>query len=114
MTDIKLKKNEKDTYLIRLYDEFIWGDYEGQIDKIMKSSVLLHVTWDLSNLTYVPWKYIWRQINLMVGYRAVIANHIKKNTIILPNKKWLFAIQYMFTIVPPVSPTELLIKDEII
>ena len=112
MANIKIKKNKKDTYLIRLYDEFIWEDYESQIDEIMKSSVLLYVTWDLSNLTYVPWKYIWRQINLMLRYRAVIANHIKKNTIILPNKKWLFAIQYMFNIVPPVSPTELLIKDE--
>ena len=87
MANIKIKKNKKDTYLIRLYDEFIWEDYESQIDEIMKSSVLLYVTWDLSNLTYVPWMYIWRQINLMLRYRAVISNHIKKNTIILPNKK---------------------------
>jgi hypothetical protein len=111
MANIKLKENKADFYLIRLYDEFIWENYEAQVDEIMKSSELLSVTWDLSNLSYVPWKYIGSQICLMLRHRPVIAEHIKKNTIILPNRKWLLAIQYIFSIVPPISPTELRIND---
>ena len=105
MANLKLKEREADIYVICLYDEFIWEDYKAQVDKIMKSSGLLSVTWDLSHLTYVPWQHVWKQIALMRHYRPIMAQHIKKNIIILPNKKWKHVLDLIFKIVPPVAPT---------
>ena len=95
------------TYIISLEDEFIWQEYKEQVDEIMKSQIPLTVIWDLSKLTYVPWKYEWKQIYLMLHYRPIIQQHIKNNIIILPNKEWKKTLEFIFTIVPPVSPTKL-------
>jgi len=92
-------------YTISLRDEFEWNRYREKVDNIMLSTTQLVVTWDLSHLTYVPWQHVWKQIALMRHYRPIMAQHIKKNIIILPNKKWKHVFDLIFKIVPPVAPT---------
>ena len=93
------------SYIISLQDGFEWNRYREKVDNIMLSTTQLVVTWDLSHLTYVPWQHVWKQIALMRFYRPIMAQHIKKNIIILPNKKWKHVLDLIFKIVPPVAPT---------
>ena len=102
MTDI--------SYIISLQDNFVWQEYEEQVETIMKSHLPLVVIWDLSHLSFVPWEHVWKQITLMIKYRPIMAQHIKNNIIILPNKKWKGVLEFIFTIVPPVAPTLLQYK----
>ena len=93
------------SYIISLKDEFIWSEYKEEVDTLMRSDIPLVVTWDLSQLTYVPWEHVWKQITLMIHYRPIMAEHIKNNVIILPNEGWVKALEFIFSIVPPVAPT---------
>ena len=101
----------KESYIISLQDEFVWSEYKEQVDTIMRSNIPLVVTWDLSQLTCVPWKHIWKQITLMIHYRPIMAEHIEKNIIILPNEEWKKALELIFKIVPPVAPIILQYKN---
>ena len=98
------------SYIISLQDEFVWKEYKEQVETIMESRIPLVVTWDLSQLSYVPWVHIWKQVTLMIHYRPIMAQHIKNNIIILPNKKWKEVLEFLFKIVPPVAPTILQYK----
>ena len=98
------------SYIISLQDEFVWSEYKEQVDTIMKSNIPLVVTWDLSQLTHVPWQHVWNQVTLMIHYRPIMIEHIKNNIIILPNEGWKKALEFLFQIVPPVAPTILQYK----
>ena len=100
----------KESYIISLQDKFIWGEYAEQVDAIMRSRVPLAVTWDLSQLTYIPWEHVWKQVAIMIHYRPIMSQHIKNNIIILPNEEWKKVLEFIFKIVPPVAPTILQYK----
>ena len=92
---------------IEITDDIKWEDYKQKVDEIMCSNELLTVTWDVSKMTTIPWHYIHKQIELMVYYKLEMSLHIKNNIIILPNKKWIKLLEFIFSIIPPIVPLTL-------
>ena len=64
---------------IKITDDIDWDEYKKKVDEIMCSDVLLSITWDLSEMTTIPWHYIPKQIELMIYYRPIMPLHIKDN-----------------------------------
>ena len=95
---------------IIITDNIDWNEYKKKVDEIMCSDILLSITWDLSEMTIIPWQYIPKQIELMKYYRPIMPLHIKDNIVILPNKQWKQILEFIFTIIPPIVPISLQYK----
>lgn len=93
--------------VIRLRDNFEWDAYEKVIRKILDYQTPIIVTWDLRALTKIPWKYVSKQINLLLKIEHLTQDHIVKSILLLPNKEWKNVLALIFRLAPPQTPVEL-------
>lgn len=92
---------------INFSDGFVWTEYEAALREIFAMGQSIEVTWDVRRLTRFPWEHMKKQIILMNQFPSEIQQHIKKNTILLPNVKWKKALKLVLRIVPPKTPVKL-------
>ena len=97
--------------VIRLRDNFEWEAYEKAVQKILNCKHPIVVTWDLRDLTKIPWGHVSKTLGLLMKIESLDQEHIIKSIILLPNKEWKKVLKFLFRISPPKTPIELSIES---
>ena len=65
--------------VIRLRDNFEWEAYEKAVQKILNCKHPIVVTWDLRDLTKIPWGHVSKTLGLLMKIESLDQEHIIKS-----------------------------------